>query len=74
MSFGRGSVGSKRRKEDIKYLEPGHVLDKQPTRKSIGHGQGWEDIVDETEERLSPGVPTVPRNLIEDCIGLARWG
>lgn len=39
-----------RQKEGMKYLEPSHVLDKQSTRKSIGHGQGWENIIDETKE------------------------
>ena len=58
----------------MKYLEPSHVFDKQPARKSIGHDQGWEDIVDETEERLSPGVSAVPGSRVEDCIWLTGWG
>lgn len=34
----------------IKYLESSHVLDQQPTGKSVCHGQGREDVVDEMEE------------------------
>jgi hypothetical protein len=64
--------GSKRRR-GIKYLEPSHVLDQQPTGKSISHGQGREDIVDEVEERFSPGIAIVLRHRVEDCIWLAGW-
>lgn len=60
--------------EGINYLEPSHILDQQSTGKSIGYGQGREDVVDEMEKRLSPGVAAVPGHRVEDCVGLAGWG
>jgi hypothetical protein len=58
----------------MKYLEPSHVLDQQPTGESIRHSQGREDVVDEMEERLCPGIATVPRRRVEDGIWLTGWG
>jgi len=58
----------------VKYLEPSHVLDNQPTGKRVRHSQGREDVVDEVEKRLSPGVPIVPRRWVEGGIWLTRWG
>jgi len=58
----------------MKYLEPGHVLYQQPIGKSVRHGQRREDVVDEVQKRLGPGVVTVPRCRVEDGIRLTRWG
>ena len=75
MSCGRGLIGKQRAEErEGKYLESSHVLDQQPTGKSVRYSQGREDIVDEMEERFSPGVATIPRHRVEDCIRLAGRG
>lgn len=58
----------------MKYLEPSHVLYQQSAGKSIRPSQGREDIVDEVQERLSPGVSTVPRPRVENGVWLTRWG
>jgi len=58
----------------MKYLEPSHVLDQEPTRKNIRYSQGREDFVDEMKERLGPGVTTVPRHRVKDGIWLTGWG
>lgn len=54
------------------YLETRHVLNQQPTGKSIGHSQRRENVIDEVEERLCPGVSAVPRDRVEDSIWLTR--
>ena len=70
----RSKLSKKAREGGVNYLEPSHVLDQEPTGKSIIHGQGREDVVDEMEERFSPGVATVPGHRVEDCVGLAGGG
>jgi len=58
----------------MKHLEPGHVLYQQPTGKSVGHSQGWENVADEVQERLGSGVVAIPGRRVEDGIWLTRWG
>jgi len=74
MSCGRGLAGEAKGGGRVEYLEPSHVLYQQPTGKSVRHSQGRENVVDEVQERLGPGVVAIPRRRVEDGIRLTRWG
>lgn len=74
MSRGQGSIEIGGGSGGRKHLEPCYVFDQQPTRESVRHGQGWEDVIDEVEERLCPRVAAVSRDWVEGGIRLARWG
>lgn len=38
------------------------------------HRQGWENVVNEVEERLCSGVAAVLRDWVEGGVWLAGWG